>query len=52
MIDQERERERERERETERQRESEREKTIMNNKHELEEIATRSYKGRRINILI
>ena len=39
-----------RDRETERV--IEREKTIMNNKNELEEIATRSYKGRRINILI
>ena len=42
-----------RERERERERVKERERTQKrNNKNEIEEIATRSYKGRRINILI
>ena len=35
----------------EREREREREKKKRNNKNEIEEIATRSYKGKRINIL-
>ena len=44
-------REIEREKERQRERESER-KQKRNNKNEIEEISTRSYKRRRINILI